>query len=402
MPEDKIGIDSGEFEKEAFSAIDDILPEEPENKKDTEQTEDFDPLTKLDKILLSLDWEISESTVKEFLDAVEKLKQVYPDEANYALLSMMSSLVKFLSIARHLSPPGTIKLIEKVTDVFKEINTSTLSLEERQLKVKQVYDDFLPFKKKIGEAKREKAEISPISDKDISPISDKEISDLKAEVFAVRESFDQIQSKLSQTMNVFNAQNDILENLKVNSENFSSQLAKIMEEIAGIDAGMKEIEKTVSPLSRALIASIDGQPIAFPERCVANVYKISSSKAKEIKKRDRITLGEIKSFWNRLRAGIKGSLSKLKEGELAELEVPVLKSPMGEFFAMEECVYKALVLLEEGEKYGLLPVDKAFSRKAVSPLSGRKGQREWVYKIIEMPKGGEVSLLDVATLFKGN
>ena len=402
MPEDKIGIDSGEFEKEAFSAIDDLLPEEPENKKEAEQTEDFDPLTKLDKILLSLDWEISESTVKEFLDTVEKLKQVYPDEANYALLSMMSSLVKFLSIARHLSPPGTIKLIEKVTDVFKEINTSTFSLEERQLKVKQVYDDFLPFKKKIGEAKREKAEISPISDKEISPISDKEISDLKAEVFAFRESFDQIQSKLSQIMNVFNAQNGILENLKVKSENFSSQLAKIMEEIAGIDTGMKEIEKTVSPLSRVLIASIDGQPIAFPERCVANVYKISSSKAKEIKKRDRISLGEIKSFWRRLRAGIKGSLSKLKEGELVELEVPVLKSPMGEFFAMEECVYKALVLLEEGEKYGLLPVDKAFSRKAFSPLSGRKGQKEWIYKIIEMPKGGEVPLLDVAALFKGN
>ncbi len=394
MPEDKIGIDSGEFEKEAFSAIDDLLPEEPENKKEAEQTEEFDPLTKLDKILLSLDWEISESTIKEFLDTVEKLKQVYPDEANYALLSMMSSLVKFLSIARHLSPPGTIKLIEKVTDVFKEINTSTLSLEERQLKVKQVYDDFLPFKKKIEGAKREKAEISPISDK--------EISDLKAEVFAFRESFDQIQSKLSQIMNVFNAQNDILENLKVKSENFSSQLAKIMEEAAGIDAGMKEIEKTVSPLSRVLIASIDGQPIAFPERCVANVYKISSSKAKEIKKRDRISLGEIKSFWRRLRAGIKGSLSKLKEGELAELEVPVLKSPMGEFFAMEECVYKALVLLEEGEKYGLLLLDKAFSRKAISPLSGRKGQREWVYKIIEMPKGGEVPLLDVAALFKGN
>jgi predicted nucleic acid-binding Zn-ribbon protein len=394
MPEDKIGIDSGEFEKEAFSAIDDLLPEEPENKKEAEQTEDFDPLTKLDKILLSLDWEISESTVKEFLDTVEKLKQVYPDEANYALLSMMSSLVKFLSIARHLSPPGTIKLIEKVADVFKEINTSTLSLEERQLKVKQVYDDFLPFKKKIGEAKREKAEISPISDK--------EISDLKAEVFAFRESFDQIQSKLSQIMNVFNAQNGILENLKVKSENFSSQLAKIMEEIAGIDIGMKEIEKTVSPLSRVLIASIDGQLIAFPERCVANVYKISSSKAKEIKKRDRISLGEIKSFWRRLRAGIKGSLSKLKEKELVELEVPVLKSPMGEFFAMEECVYKALVLLEEGEKYGLLLLDKAFSRKAISPLSGRKGQKEWIYKIIEMPKGGEVPLLDVAILFKGN
>ncbi|MCK4277932.1 MAG: hypothetical protein KAW82_01925 [Desulfurellaceae bacterium] len=394
MPEDKIGIDSGEFEKEAFSAIDDLLPEEPENKKQAEQTEDFDPLTKLDKILLSLDWEISESTVKEFLDTVEKLKQVYPDEANYALLSMMSSLVKFLSIARHLSPPGTIKLIEKVADVFKEINTSTLSLEERQLKVKQVYDDFLPFKKKIGEAKREKAEISPISDK--------EISDLKAEVFAFRESFDQIQSKLSQIMNVFNAQNGILENLKVKSENFSSQLAKIMEEIAGIDIGMKEIEKTVSPLSRVLIASIDGQLIAFPERCVANVYKISSSKAKEIKKRDRISLGEIKSFWRRLRAGIKGSLSKLKEKELVELEVPVLKSPMGEFFAMEECVYKALVLLEEGEKYGLLLLDKAFSRKAISPLSGRKGQKEWIYKIIEMPKGGEVPLLDVAILFKGN
>lgn len=394
MPEDKIGIDSGEFEKEAFSAIDDLLPEEPENKKEVEQTEDFDPLTKLDKILLSLDWEISESTVKEFLDTVEKLKQVYPDEANYALLSMMSSLVKFLSIARHLSPPGTIKLIEKVADVFKEINTSTLSLEERQLKVKQVYDDFLPFKKKIGEAKREKAEISPISDK--------EISDLKAEVFAFRESFDQIQSKLSQIMNVFNAQNGILENLKVKSENFSSQLAKIMEEIAGIDIGMKEIEKTVSPLSRVLIASIDGQLIAFPERCVANVYKISSSKAKEIKKRDRISLGEIKSFWRRLRAGIKGSLSKLKEKELVELEVPVLKSPMGEFFAMEECVYKALVLLEEGEKYGLLLLDKAFSRKAISPLSGRKGQKEWIYKIIEMPKGGEVPLLDVAILFKGN
>ncbi len=394
MPEDKIGIDSGEFEKEAFSAIDDLLPEEPENKKEAEQTEDFDPLTKLDKILLSLDWEISESTVKEFLDTVEKLKQVYPDEANYALLSMMSSLVKFLSIARHLSPPGTIKLIEKVADVFKEINTSTLSLEERQLKVKQVYDDFLPFKKKIGEAKREKAEISPISDK--------EISDLKAEVFAFRESFDQIQSKLSQIMNVFNAQNGILENLKVKSENFSSQLAKIMEEIAGIDIGMKEIEKTVSPLSRVLIASIDGQLIAFPERCVANVYKISSSKAKEIKKRDRISLGEIKSFWRRLRAGIKGSLSKLKEKELVELEVPVLKSPMGEFFAMEECVYKALVLLEEGEKYGLLLLDKAFSRKAISPLSGRKGQKEWIYKIIEMPKGGEVPLLDVAILFEGN
>lgn len=394
MPEDKIGIDSGEFEKEAFSAIDDLLPEEPENKKEAEQTEDFDPLTKLDKILLSLDWEISESTVKEFLDTVEKLKQVYPDEANYALLSMMSSLVKFLSIARHLSPPGTIKLIEKVADVFKEINTSTLSLEERQLKVKQVYDDFLPFKKKIGEVKREKAEISPISDK--------EISDLKAEVFAFRESFDQIQSKLSQIMNVFNAQNGILENLKVKSENFSSQLAKIMEEIAGIDIGMKEIEKTVSPLSRVLIASIDGQLIAFPERCVANVYKISSSKAKEIKKRDRISLGEIKSFWRRLRAGIKGSLSKLKEKELVELEVPVLKSPMGEFFAMEECVYKALVLLEEGEKYGLLLLDKAFSRKAISPLSGRKGQKEWIYKIIEMPKGGEVPLLDVAILFEGN
>ncbi len=385
MSEDKTGIDAGEFEKKAFSAIDELLPEEPEKK------EEPDPLTKLDRVLLGLDWEISESTVKEFLDTVEELKQAYPDEASCALLSMIRSLVKYLSVARHMSPPGTIKLIEKVADVFKEINTSTLSLEEKKLKVKGVYDDFLSFKKEIE--KRRKTEVSPILEK--------EIFSLRADVSILKEGFEQMQSRLSRIMDTFSTQNGILENLKEKSEYFSSQLVKIMEEIGKNYTVIKEIEKDVSPLPRVLIASMDGQPVAFPERCVANVYKISSRKAKEIKERDRITLGEIKSAWRGLRSGIRGSLSKLKGDELAELEVPVFKSPRGEFVSMEECVYKACVLLEEDGKYGLLLVDKAFSRKAVTPTSGRKGRETWVDRMIEVPRKGEIPLVDMKFLFKG-
>jgi len=299
MPEDKIDIDSKKFETEAFSAIDKLLPEESENEEETlkkeissgidetlsKKTEEGDSLLRLDKALLGLDWEVSDSVLQEFLDMVEGLKRVYPDEVSYALLSMMNTLVKFLTFARHMSPPGTIKLIAKIADVFKEINTSTLSLEERKLRVQKIYDEFSSFKKEAEKVKKEEVKISPMLGE--------ELSNLKAEFFVLRENFDQLQSKLSQATDNFTHQSDILEKINVKSENFSCLLEKVIKEIAGLKVNIEEIEKSILPLPQVLVAFIDSRPVAFPERCVANVYKISLSKAKEIRQRDHITLGEI-------------------------------------------------------------------------------------------------------------
>jgi hypothetical protein len=266
--------------------------------------------------------------------------------------------------------------------------------------VQKIYDEFLSFKNEAEKVKKEETKISPMLGEELSNLK-AEFFAFKEGFFAFKEGFDQLQSKLSQATDNFTHQSDILEKINVKSENFSSQLEKAIKEVAELKVNIKEIEKSVLPLPKVVVAFIDSQPVAFPERCVANVYKISLSKSREIKQRDHITLGEIKSSWSRLKTGIKGSLSKLKEEELGELEVPVLKSPMGEIFAMEEPVYKALIILEEDGKYGLLLVDKALSRKVVTPISGRKGKEAWVDRIIRIPKMGEVSLVDVKFLFKG-
>lgn len=221
----------------------------------------------------------------------------------------------------------------------------------------------------------------------------KQIEEINAR-FVVMETFksefDLLKKKITELENIFIQQKEAALERKVEPEPIEER-PQIKE--APLESELKtevpeKAETKELPVSETwpyvLVFTLEEKLIALPLDNIANIYPVSPKKAKSLIQKKSILLKEFKSFWRKLSKNMKGELKNLKENDLKNLEVPVLKLSWEQ---TEDTVYNTAVLLQYNGKYGILFLNKLVSQKPYLSETGNKiGEKEIEAKI-ETPKG---------------
>jgi len=221
----------------------------------------------------------------------------------------------------------------------------------------------------------------------------KQIEEINAR-FVVMETFksefDLLKKKITELENIFIQQKEAALERKVEPEPIEER-PQIKE--APLESELKtevpeKAETKELPVSETwpyvLVFTLEEKLIALPLDNIANIYPVSPKKAKSLIQKKSILLKEFKSFWRKLSKNMKGELKNLKENDLKNLEVPVLKLSWKQ---TEDTVYNTAVLLQYSGKYGILFLNKLVSQKPYLSETGNKiGEKEIEAKI-ETPKG---------------
>jgi len=94
------------------------------------------PIDNLKALVFSIDWEITDKTMKEFLQEVRRLKATYQDDRIYLLfLKLHESLGKYIKARKARAHPDSIKL---VTSVYKKFEKALLSPELSEAEKKKL------------------------------------------------------------------------------------------------------------------------------------------------------------------------------------------------------------------------------------------------------------------------
>ena len=221
----------------------------------------------------------------------------------------------------------------------------------------------------------------------------KQIEEINAR-FVVMETFksefDLLKKKITELENIFIQQKEAALERKVEPEPIEER-PQIKE--APLESELKtevpeKAETKELPVSETwpyvLVFTLEEKLIALPLDNIANIYPVSPKKAKSLIQKKSILLKEFKSFWRKLSKNMKGELKNLKENDLKNLEVPVLKLSWKQ---TEDTVYNTAVLLQYNGKYGILFLNKMIFKKPYLSETGNKiGEKEIEAKI-ETPKG---------------
>ncbi len=137
------------------------------------------PLNELKSHLLSLDWEITDSTIKNILIQLEVLKKRYKDdEYLLGLFRLMSVLTNYIKSMKSRSHPDSQRLLNSVYNAAEKIFLEKdISLKEKKEIVYKEVALFKQFKKAILNSKHEdkrgkgKAKMagSPFGSADMAP-----------------------------------------------------------------------------------------------------------------------------------------------------------------------------------------------------------------------------------------
>lgn len=116
------------------------------------------PLNNLSAIILSMDWEITEDTMSNFLAEVASLKSVYSnDKICTAFLKLHEAVGRYIDGKKAESHPESIQFLHTVYGAFEKVVNSP-SIDERDKKklIKEQIDKFNALKAKItGQAPAE-------------------------------------------------------------------------------------------------------------------------------------------------------------------------------------------------------------------------------------------------------
>jgi len=174
--------DSGKFGKapvrelEEISAIaddidekDDLTPGEiadsPESIDDKDDLDDS-PLRHLKAIVLSIDWEINDETMKGLIEETDRLKDVYEDDRTLVLLfQLLGSVGKYIKTHKAGAHPDSIKLLSSIYSSLETVMLSKgITEAARKKELSAQVTKFKQLKEQIGltkESTAKKREVTP-------------------------------------------------------------------------------------------------------------------------------------------------------------------------------------------------------------------------------------------------
>lgn len=119
-------------------------------------SKDIYSLIEFKTILLSLDWEISDYTLADFLTHIDNLKALYRNEKiEFKLIQIMESLGRYIKKNRTRTHPNAFKVLYSAFHTIEKIafNNSGSSADKKQL-FKVELEKFNEFKTLLSEMKK--------------------------------------------------------------------------------------------------------------------------------------------------------------------------------------------------------------------------------------------------------
>lgn len=156
--------------------VDQAAPADDGPPSTPEQSEAPSPVDALKALVFSIDWEITDATMKDFLKEVKRLKKEYADDRiSLMFLKLHESLGKYIKARKVKSHPDALKLLTSIYQQFeKTFSSPGLSEAEKKKmvarevkKYKRFQQDVLSSKKasespeKVSEAAAPEAERQP-------------------------------------------------------------------------------------------------------------------------------------------------------------------------------------------------------------------------------------------------
>ncbi len=123
------------------------------------------PVEDLKALVFSMDWEITEKTMKDFLEEVKRLKSNYKDDKiSLTFLKLQESLGRYIKSRKAKAHPDSIKLIASVFNQFeKTLASPDLGREERKRLLSAEMSKFKSFKESLSSAGKKAAASAPVS-----------------------------------------------------------------------------------------------------------------------------------------------------------------------------------------------------------------------------------------------
>jgi len=142
----------------------DITPEELEKRLDeifggggeaAESFEEQSPLSNLESVVLTLDWEISDEAVSSFLSEVESLRSSSSgDKLQENFLKILHSLGKYIQRRKEQADPEALNLLQTVfADLKKSAGSEELSRTEKKDLLRKDIEQYNVLKSRISQGK---------------------------------------------------------------------------------------------------------------------------------------------------------------------------------------------------------------------------------------------------------
>jgi hypothetical protein len=150
--------DSVAFEVE--SRLDDIFGDEDDSVQAEEELSiaepDDHPLRELKSIVLSIEWEITDEVMTDFVEQIDRLKEKYQnDRITLLLLQLLSSIGKYIRRNKSKSHPKAFKILNSV---FRRLEQSLIDPEMSESDKKRALfielNKFKALKEEIAPSKR--------------------------------------------------------------------------------------------------------------------------------------------------------------------------------------------------------------------------------------------------------
>jgi len=455
-------IDLKKLEEAAFSAIDELFSEEPELKDerilrleeailslDWEFThKDLNNLRlAIQELIETYDDKLNKA-ILSMMESITKFLIMSKELAPPETLTVLGKIAKIFRELNTLSFPEREKKakVKEAYALFNRWREEITQIKKTKEEKEKKYEE--PPKEIPVPAITERAvvEVKPEVPLDLSEkmvIDEKTFSHLKELVQSLKEDlqaegkqvafyFQKLETKISDVLKEieqiysrlviiedFKLEFDFLKQKLIELENkLKEEKIEVVEtkEKASLEEIKKEIEEiekmsevkeeevkeeviAEEPLEEmwpyVLVFSFGNKLIALPVENIANIYSISPKKAQKLKEKEKIYLKELKSFWHKLRKNMKGNLKNLKEKELEKMEVPVLSLSQS-----DEGSYNTAVLIESGEKYGVLFLGKIISKNTFLPEKGKKIEENEIEAEVEIPDKGIAYLVNPSYFFE--
>ncbi len=178
------------------AAADDVPPSTPD------QSEASSPVDALKALVFSIDWEITDTTMKDFLKEVKRLKKQYADDRiSLMFLKLHESIGKYIKSRKAKSHPDALKLLTSLYQQFEKTFASPgLSDAEKKKLVAREVKKYKRFQQDVLSSSKapessEKVSATPAPEAESQP--GRAPAALSAES---RELADHIVSELRQTI----------------------------------------------------------------------------------------------------------------------------------------------------------------------------------------------------------
>jgi hypothetical protein len=179
-----------DFRSQVESRLDYLFQEDEESTEPTEATDRLasvgdHPLKALKAVLLSVEWEITDSSMESLINELHALEDFYKDDKIIlAFLRLLSSIARYIKVRKGKSHPNATSLLTSVYEGLEKVALSeAMSRKEKEKillleveKFKQLKEDVISRKKEQKEAVEDgtvipqKEAVSPDMEK---PLSDK-------------------------------------------------------------------------------------------------------------------------------------------------------------------------------------------------------------------------------------